>query len=78
MESLMKTGKLFNRSYIIRVRKNKTRYGLSSGECFYNIQFYKLGLYLEKNKAEREIGFNNIKDLYKSKKVLDHVEIVNG
>ena len=74
----MKTGKIFNRSYIIRVRKNKTRYGLSSGECFYNLQFYKVGFYLEKTMKPKEIGFNNIKDLYKSKKVLDHVEIVNG
>ena len=78
MESIMKTGKLFNRSYIIRVRKNKTRYGLSSGECFYNIQFHKFGLYLEKNKPSKEIGFKNIKDLYQSKKVLSHVEVVNG
>ena len=74
----MKTGKIFNRSYIIRVRKNKTRYGLSSGECFYNVQFYKMGFYLEKKMKSKEIGFNNIKDLYRSKKVLDHVEIVNG
>jgi len=74
----MKTGKIFNRSYIIRVRKNKTRYGLSSGECFYNVQFYKMGFYLEKTMKSKEIGFNNIKDLYRSKKVLDHVEIVNG
>ena len=74
----MKTGKIFNRSYIIRVRKNKTRYGLSSGECFYNVQFHRLGFYLEKKMKSKEIGFNNIKDLYRSKKVLDHVEIVNG
>ena len=74
----MKTGKIFNRSYIIRVRKNKTRYGYSAGECFHNIQFHKLGFYLERSKAERVIGFKNIKDLYQSKKILSHVEIVNG
>jgi|TARA_R110000772_G_scaffold116878_3_gene222091 hypothetical protein len=73
----MKTGKLFNRSYIIRVRKNKARYELSSGECFYNIQFHRVGLYIQKKKPTKSIGFNNIKDLYTSKRILTHIETVS-
>lgn len=60
----MKTGKLFNRSFIVRKRKDKTRYELSSGECFYNVQFYKFGLYIEKGKPSRQVGFKSIKDFY--------------
>lgn len=60
----MKSGKLLNRSFIIRKRKEKTRYELSSGECFYNVQFYKYGFYLEKGNSSRPVGFKNIKDFY--------------
>ncbi len=73
-----KQGKLFNRSYIIRKRKSKTRYGVSSGKCFYNIQFYKIGFYFEKKDPLKTINFNSIKDLYISKRVVvkQHIEQV--
>lgn len=60
----MKSGKLLNRSFIFRKRKEKTRYELSSGECFYNVQFYKYGFYLEKGNSCRPVGFKSIKDFY--------------
>ena len=71
-------GKLFNRSFIIRKRKFKTRYGVSSGKCFYNFQFHKYGFYFEKKEPLKSVNFNNIKDLYVTKRIVvkQHIEQV--
>jgi len=58
----MNTGKLFNKSYMIRKRKVKNRYGISKGECFYSLQFGKYGFYLQHSKS-RPIGFRKLVDI---------------
>lgn len=59
----MKASKLFNRSFIVRKRVSKTRYGLSSGECFNGIHFHKYSFYFENGKRHRTVGFSAIKDI---------------
>jgi hypothetical protein len=73
----MKSGKLFNRSFIFRARKNKTRYGVSSGECFHNIQFYKYALYIEKKNPLRLVNFKSIKDFYETQRTTTHITKVS-
>ena len=62
MEFYINTGKLFNKSYMIRKRKVKNRYGISKGECFYSLQVGKYGFYLQHSKS-RPVGFSKLIDI---------------
>ena len=58
----MNTGKLFNKSYMIRKRKIQNRFEISRGECFYSLQIGKYGFYLQHSKS-RPVGFRKLVDI---------------
>jgi len=55
-------GKLFGKSFIVRKRVNKNRFGLEVGECFRMLHCYKWSFYVQ-HKRSRSISFNNIKEI---------------
>ena len=58
----MLRGKILGRSFIIRKRLFKNRFDFFKGECFYGVNAFKYGVYVQHSKS-RPIGFKNIKDV---------------
>jgi len=56
------SGKVFGKSFIVRKRTSKNRFGIESGECFNMVHCYKWSFYVEHSRS-RSISFNNIKEI---------------
>lgn len=55
-------GKLLGKSFIVRKRVYKNRFGIESGECFNMLHCFKWSFYLQHG-GSRSISFNNIKEI---------------